>query len=312
MHAQAAPTAGVATAGAPPHAMRGRLIKAMEPYLYVVPAALFVAAFLLYPMVVTFWRGFTRFDGITAPVFIGLSNYTALFSDPHFLLSLRNTLIWTVASVVLPVGLGLAFAIAFNHIRWSSFFKSVIYLPATVSAAAVGILFTFVFTYDNGALNAFLRLIGLGGLASHWLLEAPLNTFSMIAAYTWQQTGLNLMLFLVGLQGLPPEPIEAARLDGSSGFHLVRTIIIPMLTPFIVIATLLAVVNGFKVFDLIWVMTQGGPGRSSETLAVTMYREGFILFQQGYSAAIAVVISIAAMAFSYLYLRSVLNQESQI
>jgi multiple sugar transport system permease protein len=144
------------------------------------------------------------------------------------------------------------------------------------------------------------------------LFEAPLNTFAMIAAYTWQSTGLNLMLFLVGLQGLSPEPIEAAKLDGCTGFNLTRRIIVPMLMPFIVIATLLAVVNGFKVFDLIWVMTQGGPGRSSETLAVTMYREGFILFKQGYSAAIAVVISIAAIAFSYLYLRSVLDQESHV
>jgi ABC-type sugar transport system permease subunit len=263
-------------------------------------------------MVVTLWQSLTRFDGITDPVFVGFDNFGELFVDPHFLTSLRNTVIWTVAAVVLPVTLGLVLAIMLNRVRWSGFFKSIIYLPATISAAAVGILFTFVFAYDNGALNAFLRGVGLDALASRWLFESPLNTFSMIAAYTWQQTGLNLMLFLVGLQGLPSEPIEAAKLDGCIGFNLIRRIIIPMLMPFIVIATLLAVVNGFKVFDLIWVMTQGGPGRSSETLAVTMYREGFILFKQGYSAAIAVIISIAALSFSYFYLRSVLDQESRI
>src|SRR5205085_1091817 len=174
-----------------------------EPYLYVLPAALFVVFFLLYPMVLTFWRSFTSYDGITAPVFVGLENFRELFVDAHFLISLRNTLIWTVAAVALPVTLCLV-------------------------------------------------------------------------------------------------------------FNLTRRIVIPMLMPFIVIATLLAVVNGFKVFDLIWVMTQGGPGRSSETLAVTMYREGFILFKQGYSAAIAVIISLGALLFSYFYLRSVLDQESQI
>jgi len=287
-----------------------RLLQRAQPFLYVLPAALFVGFFLIYPMVVTLWRSLTRSDGITPAVFIGLDNFRALFVDPHFLLSLKNTLIWTVASVILPVGLGLTLALILNRVRWAGFFKATIYLPATISAAAVGILFTFVFAYDNGALNGFLRGVGLGGLATRWLFEAPLNTFSMIAAYTWQQTGLNLMLFLVGLQGLSTEPIEAATLDGCTGFGLVRRIIVPMLMPFIVIATLLAVVNGFKVFDLIWVMTQGGPGRSSETLAVTMYREGFILFNQGYSAAIAVVISIAALGFSYFYLRSVLEQES--
>ena len=289
-----------------------RLFRRVEPYLYVLPAALFVAFFLLYPVVLTLWTSFTRYDGITAPVFVGLENFRELFVDAHFLISLRNTLIWTVAAVALPVTLGLVFALALNRLRWSGFFKASIYLPATISAAAVGILFTFVFAFNNGALNAGLSAIGLGGLASRWLFDSPLNTFSMIGAYTWQSTGLNLMLFLVGLQGLPPDPIEAAKLDGCVGFNLTRRIIIPMLMPFIVIATLLAVVNGFKVFDLIWVMTQGGPGRSSETLAVTMYREGFILFKQGYSAAIAVIISLAALIFSYFYLRSVLDQESHI
>ena len=290
----------------------GRLLHRAQPYLYVLPAALFVAAFLLYPMATTFWRGFTRSDGITPPVFIWFDNYIAPFSDPHFLVSLRNTVIWTVAAVILPVGLGLGLALGLNHVRGAGFFKASIYLPATISAAAIGILFSFLFAYNNGALNAFLRAVGLDQYAARWLFSSPLNTFSMIAAYTWQQTGLNLMLFLVGLQGLATEPIEAAKLDGCTGLNLVRRIVVPMLMPFIVIATLLAVVNGFKVFDLIWVMTQGGPGRSSETLAVTMYREGFILFEQGSSAAIAVIISVVAIAFSYFYLRSVLDQESQI
>ena len=287
-----------------------RLRKAVLPYLYVLPAALFVIAFLLYPMVVTVGQAFTHWDGITEPTFVGLQNFTDLFGDAHFITSLKNTLIWTVAAVVLPVSLGLLLAITLNTVRWSGLFKSIIYLPATVSAAAVGILFTFVFAYDNGALNAILNAFGFKSV--RWLFEAPTNTFSMIAAYTWQSTGLNLMLFLVGLQGLPPEPIEAAKLDGCTGLNLVWRIIIPMMMPFVVIATLLAVINGFKVFDLIWVMTQGGPGRASETLAVTMYREGFILFNQGYSAAIAVIIALAALLFSYFYLRSVLDQEKQI
>lgn len=302
-----------ATAPAERRTLRSqRFARRIEAYLFVLPAVAFVGFFLLVPMVQTLAQSFTRNNGITASTFVGLSNYARLFVDPHFLLSLRNTLEWTVASVAFPVGLGLAFALTLNSVRWSNFFKVGIYLPATISAAAVGILFTFVFDPTTGVLNAALRAVGLGALASRWLFEANLNTFAMIAAYTWQATGLNLMLFLVGLQGLPVEPIEAAKLDGCVGWNMTRFMMIPMLMPYIVIATLLAVVNGFKVFDLIWVMTQGGPGRSSETLAVTMYREGFILFNQGYSAAIAVVISLAALGISYFYLRSVLQQESQI
>ena len=289
---------------------RARIVQRVIPYLYVLPAALFVIAFLLYPMVVTVWQSFMHDDGITTPSFVGFENYTNLFADPHFLRSLRNTFIWTVAAVVVPVSLGLAFAITLSSVRWSNIFKSIIYLPATISAAAVGILFSFIFAYDNGALNAIVNALGFKNV--RWLFEAPVNTFSMIGAYTWQSTGLNMMLFLVGLQGLPQEPIEAAKLDGCTGFGLVWRIIIPMLMPYVVIATLLAVINGFKVFDQIWVMTQGGPGRSSETLAVTMYREGFILFNQGYSAGIALIIALAALLFSYFYLRSVLDQEKRI
>jgi ABC-type sugar transport system permease subunit len=286
------------------------LVRRVEPFLYVLPAALFVAAFLLYPVVITVWQGFTTYDGISDPVFVGLDNYGHLFGDAHFLRSLWNTLVWTVAAVIFPVGLGFLLALTLNGVRWSNVFKTIIYMPATISAAAVGILFSFIFAFDNGALNTILRGLGFDG--QRWLFDAPINTWSMIGAYTWQSTGLNMMLFLVGLQGLPQEPIEAAKLDGCTGFGLVRHIIVPMMTPFIVIATLLAVINGFKVFDQIWVMTQGGPGRSSETLAVTMYREGFILFNQGYSAAIAVIIGLAAMTFSYFYLRSVLEQEKNI
>ena len=138
-----------------------RLMRKLVPYLDVLPAALFVGAFLIYPMVITTWRGFTQFDGITDPVFVGLQNYADLFADPHFLRSLYNTFIWTIAAVILPVSLGLAFAITLNGVKGAGFFKSVIYLPATVSAAAVGILFSFVFAFDNGALNTILRGIGL-------------------------------------------------------------------------------------------------------------------------------------------------------
>lgn len=283
-----------------------------EAYLYVLPAALLVAIFLLYPMLYTVWQSFTNSDGLQRPDWIGAANYARLLQDPNFLLSLRNTLIWTVSSVVFPVTLGFLFAYGLNSIRGGNIFKAGLYLPATISAAAVGIMFIFVFDPNTGILNSLLRAVGLGQFAMRWLYDTPINTYAMIGAYTWQATGINMMLFLVGLQGLPPEPIEAARIDGARPWRLTWSIILPMLLPYIVITSLLAAVNGFKVFDTIWVMTQGGPARSSETLAVTMYREGFILFNQGYSAAIAVVISLIALSFSYFYLRSILDQESQV
>ncbi len=283
----------------------------MISYLYVLPAALFVVAFLIYPMVTTLVLSFTKSDGLTPPQFTGLANYARLFVDPNFLRPLGNTVIWTIASLIFPVTLGFIFAFAINSLPRANFFQMGIYLPATISAAAAGILFTF-FLDKNGIINIILRAVGLDALALNWLFVTPQNTFSMIFTYPWQATGLNMMLFLVGLQTLPKEPIEAARIDGAIGWSLTRHIILPMLMPYIVITSLLAVVNGFKVFDTIWVMTQGGPARTSESLAVTMYREGFILFNQGYAAAVAVVISIVALGFSYFYLRTVLGRESHL
>jgi ABC-type sugar transport system permease subunit len=290
---------------------RQRQLAAVLPYLYVLPAVFFVAAFLLYPMVYTVWQGFTDSNGLTAANFIGFANYAQLFGNANFLLSFKNTLIWVVASVVLPVSLGFIMALTLEKLPGASFLKSALYLPVTFSAAAAGIVFTYVFDPGNGVLNVLFRTIGLTQLGnSRWLFDSPLNTFSMIAAYTWQSTGFNLMIFLIGLQSLPTEPLEAAKIDGAAGWNFTRLITIPMMRPYVTIAAISAAINGFKAFDLIWVMTQGGPGRSSETLAVTMYREGFILFHQGYSSAIAVIISLIALVFSYLYLRSILDRES--
>ncbi|MGI8747986.1 MAG: carbohydrate ABC transporter permease [Deinococcus sp.] len=281
----------------------------VQPYLYVLPAALLVALFMLYPMVSTVWQSFTDSDGLNVPRLIGWANYQRFFSDPNSLNSLRNTLLWVVGSVIFPVGLGFAFALLLERLPGAALFKSSVFLPYTISGTVAAILFGFVFDPDSGFLNVLLRGAGLGGLARHWLFESPQNTWSMIAAYTWQATGTNLMIFLIGLQGMPKEPLEAAKIDGASGWTYTRSMIIPMLRPFLTINILMAAIGGFKAFDLIWVMTQGGPARSSETLAVTMYRESFVLFHQGYGAAIAVLISVVALLFSYGYLRTALRQE---
>ena len=290
--------------------IRQRRLTTWIPYLYVLPAALFVVVFLIYPMLYTLEQSFTDANGLTAAKFVGLSNYLHLFSDPNFTTSLRNTLIWVVASVLLPVGLAFAMALVLERAPGAGFFKSTLYLPSTLSAAAAGVLFSFVFDPTSGVLNVLLGALGLTSLAStEWLFKSPLNTYAMIATYTWQSVGANLMIFLIGLQSLPREPLEAAKIDGASGLNFTRLITLPLMRPYVTIAVLMAAINGFKVFDLVWVMTQGGPGRTSETLAVTMYREGFIVFHQGASSAIAVLISLIALSFSYAYLRNVLAKE---
>lgn len=282
----------------------------LEPYLYVLPAALFVTVFMLYPMVATLIQSFTDDNGLNKANFIGLGNYQTFFTDPNSLNSFKNTLLWVIGAVTLPVGLGFSFALLLERLPGAALFKSSVFLPYTISGTVAAILFGYVLDADNGILNSALRAVGLGALTHRWLFEAPQNTWSMIAAYTWQATGTNLMIFLIGLQGLPKEPLEAAKIDGASGWTYTSKILIPMLRPFLTINILMAAINGFKAFDLIWVMTQGGPARSSETLAVTMYRESFVLFKQGYGASVAVIISAVALIFSYGYLQNTFRKES--
>ena len=280
----------------------------VEPYLYMTPAVLFVAVFLLYPAAYTIVISLTKWDGLTPPVFVGLKNYVQIVQEPIFRTSLTNTLIWVVGTLLLPVALGLLLALMVNRIPLQGFFKSIFYLPYAVSATSVAVIWGFMLS-PVGFIDNFLRAVGLENLATSWLITPPWNTIMMLIAYTWLSTGTNMILFLVGLQNIPTDPIEAAKIDGANTWQLNWYVIFPLLRPVTTVVVTIAVVNGFKVFDLIWVMTQGGPYRSSETLAVTMYRESFVSFHLGYGAAIANILSFIVIMFSIIYLQSIFKRE---
>ena len=287
---------------------RHGLFSRFEPYLYLLPALLFVGVFLLYPAAYTLYISFSKWDGLNPPEFIGLGNYIQMFNETVFGTSLLNTLSGVIATLLFPVGLGLMLAVFVNRIPLQGFYKAIFYLPYAVSATSAAVIWTFMLS-PTGVINEGLRFIGLDSLAQPWLMKPPLNTLSMLMAFTWQTTGTNMILFLVGLQAIPTDPIEAAKLDGASSWQTFRHIILPLLRPITTVVITIAVVNSFKVFDLIWVMTQGGPYRSSETLAVTMYRESFVLFRLGFGAAIANFLSLIVIVFSIAYLRSIFRQE---
>ncbi|KAA3655005.1 MAG: sugar ABC transporter permease [Chloroflexi bacterium] len=281
----------------------------MEAYLYLLPALLFVGIFLLYPAGYTLYISLTKWDGLTSPIFVGIQNYIQIVTEPIFKTSGLNTLIWVAATLLLPVSLGLALAVLINRIPLQGFFKSAFYLPYAVSATSAGVIWGYMLS-PNGVINAILENIGLENAALSWLITPPWHTVMMIIAYTWLSAGTYMILFLVGLQNIPHDPIEAAKLDGANGRQLFWHITFPLLRPVTTVVVTIAIVNSFKVFDMIWVMTQGGPYRSSETLAVTMYRESFVLFNLGYGAAIANMLSIVIIIFSIVYLRSIFRQEN--
>jgi ABC-type sugar transport system permease subunit len=277
-------------------------------YLFVVPAFLLVVVLLLVPMLQNLYYSFFEWDGLGKPLFNGLSNYARLVVDHDFLISMRNTLIWVVFTLIFPVMGGLLVAVFVDRLWGERFFKSMFFIPLTISFVATGIIWTYMFSKELGVLNNLFQLAHIP-LKPSWLTDVPLNTFSMLIAWTWQQLGTNMVLFLMGLSTIPVEPIEAAIIDGASNFETFVHVKFPMLRPITTVVITMAMVNSFKAFDIIYVMTRGGPYHSSETLAVTMFRETFTLFHMGYGAAIAVVLSIIVIAVSSVYVRRMANRD---
>lgn len=269
---------------------------------FLAPALLLCGLLLYAPFLYTSYLSLTEYNGLGDPEFVGLDKFVQLFQDPNILSSMLNTLMWVVGTLVLPVGLGLMIAVLAHGLKGSFWFRLPFLLPYAISGIAVGVIFSFILQTD-GALTQALELLGLPFADSRWLLDWPLNTFVMIMAATWQGAGVNALLFGVGLQSIPKEPLEAARVDGATGWRLFKNVTWPMLAPMTTVVVGLSIVGSLKTFDIVWGMTKGGPGRASETLAITMYKASFMMNDYGLGAAVALLLTIVTVTASLLYLR---------
>jgi multiple sugar transport system permease protein len=272
---------------------------------FLFPAVALVAVVLLVPFAVTVYRSVFS-DGNT-PSFNGLTNYQHIFDDPILVRALTNTLMWLIGSLLLPVGFGLAVAVMTSAMKLGRLLRLAFVLPYAISGSAVAVVGSFMLQRD-GAVNALFNSVGLGSLSQQWLLDWPQNTISGILLNTWQSVGVAVVLFLVGLQTIPAETIEAAALDGADGWKRFRYITFPQLRPVTIVVIGITLANALRAFDVVWVLTQGGPARTSETLALSMYRETFLLQNAGQGAAIAVVLTIIVVGASWLYLRGQLRR----
>lgn len=269
--------------------------------LFLLPSVALVVVLMIAPFLETVYRSFFADNGFTR-TWVGLDNYVTLFTNAGFGQTVLNTLMWVAGTLALPVVIGLLIAVGTHGLRWGHVARFSLILPYALSGAATAVVWTFVLR-DDGALNGALAAFGLGDLQQGWLLHWPLNTVVMIVASTWQGTGVAVILFLIGLQAIPPSTIEAARLDGASGARMFWDITLPQLRPITVVVVGISVVNSLKTFDIVWLLTQGGPGTASETLALSMYRETFTLARYGAGAAVAVVLTLIVVAASWIYLR---------
>ena len=282
----------------------------ISSYLLVFPALLFVVVLLLFPMLDNVYISFFKFSGLGKPLFIGFQNYFHAFRDTNFILSFTNTLIWVGFTLAVPVVGSLVIAVFLKNMTGGNLYKFIFFLPLTLSFVATGIIWMNVFSSNNGVLNTILAFFAGGAKVKiSWLAIVPLNTISMLVAWTWQQLGTSMVLFLMGLTTIPNDPIEASIIDGASKWQTFVYVIFPMLKPVTTVVITQALVNSFKAFDLIYVITRGGPYRSSETLAVTMYRETFTMFNLGYGSAISVILSIIIIVISGWYVNKQMSKD---
>ena len=277
---------------------------------FVAPGALLVAVLLYLPLLWTLFLSFTNYNGLSDPVWVGFANYTLMFKDPDFVGSMINTLLWVAGTLIVPVGLGLLLALLTFNMKGGVWLRVPFLIPYSISGIGVGLIWSFVLQ-SNGALDQALHFFGVMS-TPRWLLDAPTNTIVMILAAAWQGVGVNALLFTIGLQSIPKEPLEAAKLDGANGLRLFSSILWPMLRPLTTVVIGLSIVASLKTFDIVLGMTKGGPGRVSETLALTMYKDTFVNSQYGLGSAIAVFLTVVTLIASILYLRQQLSQKNAI
>jgi ABC-type sugar transport system permease subunit len=276
---------------------------------FIAPGVILVAVLLYLPLLWTTFLSFTEYNGLGDPDWIAFDNFAEMFEDPEFVGSLLNTLLWVVGTLLIPVGIGLALALLTWNLPGGVWLRLPFLIPYALSGIGVGLIWSFILS-SNGALDQALGAFGITD-TPRWLVDAPLNTVVMIIAAAWQGVGVNALLFTIGLNSIPKEPLEAARVDGATGARLFTSILWPMLRPLTAVVVGLSIVASLKTFDIVLSMTKGGPGRASETLALTMYKETFVNSDYGLGSAIAVFLTIVTMIAAILYLREQLSKKHE-
>lgn len=266
--------------------------------LFLGPAALFLLAFLVYPTIYTFFLSFNRGRGGEFSEWLGVDNWIRLFTqDPNFLRlgfppsgALWNNLLWIVFYVSLTVLLGLVVAVMATRVRYEAFIKAIVFLPQAIAATSLAIIWRFVYSPDSntGLMNAIL---GIGNVGPLSVLGNPSTVnWALIAVGIWGSVGFATVILSAAIKGISSEVLEAARVDGATETQIFWRIIVPMVSLPISVVAVTLVVNVIKLFDLIFVMTAGGPGASSRVIAFSMYQEAFPQGQFGYGATIAIVM----------------------
>jgi raffinose/stachyose/melibiose transport system permease protein len=266
---------------------------------------------VLLPVVQAIYYSFWRWNGL-GPLqnFVGLANYTRTLGDHVFVGALSNNLQLVLLSLVvqLPLALGLALLIRRN-LRGRALFRTIFFLPFVLSQVVTGVIWNFIYLPQGGMINSLYQVIFPGGTSPAFLANPRTVLYALFVVITWKFFGFHMILYTAGLQNIPAELEEAAQIDGCNRVQLLRYITVPLLGSTIRLTIFLSVLGSLQFFDLIWVMTTGGPVNASDTMATYLYKFGFLRFQLGYGSAIAVIMFLICFGFSLIYQRAVMRRD---
>lgn len=271
-------------------------------YVFLAPAMIGFLLFTALPMIMSLYYSFCNYDGIGMPEFIGIGNYKELIQNSEFYMTTGNTFIYALG--VVPVGVILALVVANllnQKVRGVSGYRSAFFIPYVVSYVAAGMVWQWMFNQDYGLINTVAGWLGLP--QPGWLSSEPWAMISVIIVTVWKTLGYNIVIILAALQNINPALYEAAEIDGANGFKKFTKVTVPMLRTTITFVTIMMMIDALQAFDQIYIMTSGGPAKSTQTLVYLIYTDAFEYFKQGRASALAYILFVFIFIFSLIQLR---------
>jgi len=281
------------------------------PFYFSIGAIILYSLFMVIPGLMGFYLSFTDWNRYSSEIdFVGFKNFALIFSQQNYWNSISNTIIFTIVTIALKTVFALLLALLLSKglKRFFNFHRVVMYLPAVIPMLVVGILFKSILHPTTGMLNEFLRSIGLDFLAQRWLTNPDIALYSVIFVDTWKGVGFIMVILIAGLQVIPSEYYEAAQIDGADKWDELWNITLPLLMPTLTVTTVLNLLYGLKVFDVVWVLTNGGPGYATETVYTVVFKE-FSKGRYGISTALSTLLFVIMTICGYWLLKLMHNNE---
>jgi len=274
-------------------------------YFFIAPAFLLYALFMIYPFFQSVRLSFTDWDGVQpVKTWIGFDNYRALFHDHELWNALRNNVVWVIIGTISPMVIGLFLAmLLWRRPRGFTLFRTAFFMPQVLSSVVIAIVWGWIYNPIFGLLNESLDAVGLDSLSRGWLGDADVALFAVLVAAIWAETGFVFVVFLAGLQNVSRDLLEAATIDGANAWNRFWDVTVPQLANVITVVGALLLIGGFNVFDIVFVMTGGGPNNSTEVIGTYTYTEAFTQNRVGYAATLSLVMTAISLVASFVFIR---------